>query len=71
MNTKPTQTAQVLAYILKHGSITPMEALTEYGCMRLAARIKNLRDEGHPIKTDESKGYATYSLATPVPLALL
>ncbi len=29
--------------------ITPLEALTAIGCMRLAARVYDLRAEGYPI----------------------
>ena len=41
-------------YILIHlfeRSITAMEALKLYGCFRLAARISDLRNKGHAIKT--------------------
>ena len=31
--------------------LTPLQALRKYGCMRLAARIKDLRDAGHDINT--------------------
>lgn len=44
------QTAMVLEYIQKKGSITPLEALTELGCMRLGARVWELRHEGLPIE---------------------
>lgn len=74
-HTKPSQTAQVLAYILKHGSITQAECTKHIKCTRLAARVKELRDDDHDIVTHfEGKGrnkYARYSLATPVQLALL
>ena len=61
-----TQTEMIRAYLLKGKSITPMEALEKFGCFRLAARIKNLRDEGvhiHTIKeTRDGKTFARYSL---------
>ena len=44
---KTTQCQKILAYIDKHGGITPLEALTEIGCMRLAARIADLEKVGH------------------------
>ena len=31
--------------------LTALEALEECGCFRLAARIKDLREQGHDIKT--------------------
>lgn len=48
------------------GPITPLEALEQFGCMRLAARIKDLRDGGYPIITEEKsyrKDGATVSYA--------
>lgn len=39
----------ILMHILKYGSITHLEAESEYGCARLAARIADLRREGHAI----------------------
>lgn len=44
-----TQTELIRRHILKHNSITPMEALKHYGCMRLAARIRDLRNEGFSV----------------------
>lgn len=46
-----TQTEQIKRHILKHNSITPLEALRKYGCMRLAARIRELRAEGFSVQT--------------------
>lgn len=46
------QTYQILQHIKTFGSITPQEALKEYGCMRLSARIWDLRHQYHQrIKT--------------------
>ena len=37
---------------LKNGErITPISALEKFGCFRLSARIWDLRNDGHPIKT--------------------
>ena len=36
---------------LKQAPLTPMEALEGCGCFRLAARIKELRQQGNDIKT--------------------
>lgn len=46
-----TQNEKILRHLQDYGSITSMEAFTEYGCTRLSARIKDLRDAGHPIKS--------------------
>lgn len=47
-----SQTTDILE-ALKHGAeITPLEALRDYGCMRLGARIWELKQQGHKIRTD-------------------
>lgn len=42
----------VFEHLKKYGSITPDEAKAAYGCARLAARINELRANGHDIKTE-------------------
>ena len=68
---KDTQCAAILAHLKQHGSITPLEALNRYGCMRLCARIYDLKRAGNPIETrweirrngaGEYKRYARYEL---------
>ena len=49
MNTN-THTAKVLSHLKSGKSITPLEALREYGCFRLGARIYDLKKDGHPIQ---------------------
>lgn len=65
------QSDRIIAYIKRHGSINPLEAISDIGCYRLAARINDLRDKGYQIKTttvqstnryDEPVRYASYSL---------
>lgn len=46
----------ILMHILKYGSITHLEAESEYGIARLAARIADLRREGHPIVSEMVEG---------------
>ena len=46
---KDTQCSKVLEYMRKYGSITPLEAQQNIGCMRLAARIADLRQQGYSI----------------------
>ena len=46
-----SQKELILKHLRQHKSITPLEALKEYRCFRLAARIKDLRDSGHSILT--------------------
>jgi len=47
------QTEQILDYMKSYGGITPMDALKDIGCMRLAARIADLKREGHRIKSEK------------------
>ena len=64
-----THTEQVLDYLREHGSVTPIEALHEFGCFRLGARIYDLRKAGHRIVTEMEEGdrphtrFARYHLA--------
>lgn len=57
---------QAILQHLEKGPITPLEALTKYGCLRLAARIKDLKDSGHQINCEmthqSDKKFAKYSL---------
>lgn len=46
------QTKRVFDYLRAHGSITPREAEERLGCMRLAARIAEIKREGYPIRTE-------------------
>ena len=43
------QTDKILMYMQTEGEITPLDALREFNCMRLAARISDLRKAGHKI----------------------
>lgn len=68
---KATQCERILNYIEENGSITQLDALREFGCMRLASRISDLKRQGVPVirKMETSKNrygepvsYARYSL---------
>jgi hypothetical protein len=57
----------LLDHLQRQPSITPVEALAQYGCFRLAARVHELRQAGHDILTDmvhasNGKRYASYHL---------
>lgn len=54
--TKKTQNEKILQHLKNHGSITSMEAFMEYGCTRLSARIRDLREEGHSIAAIRETG---------------
>lgn len=67
-----TQCDMILRYMQDEGSITPWEAMKEFGCMRLGARIYDLRRRGHAIErtlvSDVNRygkrvQYARYSVA--------
>ena len=48
---KRTQTGDVLAHLIEHGSITSIEAIQKYGCTRLSAMIFKFRARGYEIET--------------------
>ena len=48
---KTCQNQRILNYLLKGNALTPLEALKKFDCLRLSARIKDLRDEGFEINT--------------------
>ena len=61
-----SQPKNILAHLEQHHSITPLEALNEYGCFRLAAVILNLKKDGYEIETQiikkNKKRFAQYIL---------
>lgn len=70
---KSSQKRDIWKYIQKNGSITPLDALREFRCMRLSARISELIKEGKPITGKIEVGldaegkkcrYSRYSLAS-------
>lgn len=50
--TSNSQKSFILEHLRKYGSITPIEANQYYGCLRLAARIADLKKEGYHITTE-------------------
>lgn len=65
------QTDRILKYMRDFGSITQLEAMQDIGCMRLAARIADLKRDGHAIRREmetsknrygEDTSYARYRL---------
>lgn len=62
-----TQSKQVLNYIKPFGrSITPMTAFSKFGITCLSERIRDIRNQGHPVKTEmvtrNKKRFAKYYL---------
>lgn len=54
---KPSQNDRILRHMKVFGSITAYEAIKEYGILRLAARIADLKELGYAIDsvTERSK----------------
>ena len=68
-----TQAAQILASLKRGERLTPLDALTQFNCMRLASRISDLKREGHTIytrtiKTDSGKLVSEYWMEIPTEL---
>lgn len=64
-----SQASDILDYLKAHEEgITPLEALRLFGCMRLAARIADLKADGHTIamteEAHEGGRHARYRLVT-------
>lgn len=66
-----TQIERILRHLNDYGSITQLEAMGEYGIMRLASRVSDLKRLGYGINTvmetgrnryGETTHYARYSL---------
>lgn len=66
-----TQCERIIRHLEDYGSITSATAMEEYGIMRLASRISDLKKQGVPIKKEAVSGknrygertsYAKYSL---------
>ena len=69
MQETPTlsQADMILADMKRGQSITPIDALNNYGCFRLSARIYDLKEEGWPVwmdlvETPSGKRVASYYL---------
>jgi hypothetical protein len=62
-----SQNDMVLSWLQRGKTLTPMQALEKFGCFRLAARVHNLRMEGHDIVANDyvlpnGKRVARYSM---------
>jgi len=63
-----TQTEHILQALQRGERLTPLDALNRFGCFRLAARVAELRVDGHDIVTLRSNTdnpYAIYHLKLP------
>ena len=63
---KLSQNQKLLLWLQVNKSITPKEALFQLGIYRLSARIKELSEQGHDIRTliNKEKGEANYAIYT-------
>lgn len=59
-----TQCERILRHLRDYGSITSLEAVQEYGIMRLASRISDLKKAGMPIKSETVTGENRYGERT-------
>ena len=66
-----SQNEKLLMYLKTNGKIEPIEALNNLGIYRLSARIKELREKGHDIRTlikeskDGESKFALYLYVAP------
>ena len=52
MENTDSQNALIKGWLLNGHSLTQLEALTQFGCFRLAARIADIRYKGLDVVTD-------------------
>lgn len=66
-----TQSERIVRHLETFGSITSLEAMRDYGIMRLASRVSDLKKDGLQVRTEfvrgknrfgESTCYARYCL---------
>lgn len=55
-----SQEKNILAHLQSGKSLTPLEALKEYGCFRLSGRIYDLKKAGYDIKMQMVKENKKY-----------
>lgn len=51
-----TQSERILRHLEIFGSITSLEAMRDYGIMRLASRVSDLKKDGLPVRTEFVRG---------------
>jgi hypothetical protein len=66
MDSVTSQTDQILAYLREGNALTPLEALERFGCLRLGARVWDLKQAGFDIRSElierNGKRFAQYTL---------
>ena len=61
---KTTQCERIIRHLKDYGSITSREAMIEYGIMRLASRINDLKRMGYAISSQTQTGKNRYGETT-------
>lgn len=61
---KITQCDRILRHLRDYGSISPQEAISEYGIYRLASRITDLKNRGYKFNVETKKGKNRYGEPT-------
>jgi len=60
-----SQESQILAYLKQGGALTPLDALSRFGTMRLAARVFDIKAKGYDIvSTQVKRGEAEVAMYT-------
>ena len=63
-NIKMTQCEKIIRHLRDHGSISSLEAINEYGILRLASRVNDLKRRGYNIVGEIKTGRNRYGEKT-------
>ena len=63
-NIKMTQCEKIIRHLRDHGSISSLEAINEYGILRLASRVSDLKRRGYNIVGETKTGKNRYEEKT-------
>ena len=59
-----TQCERIIRHLEDYGTITSLEAIVEYGILRLASRINDLKRMGYAISPETQTGKNRYGEST-------
>lgn len=59
-----TQCERIIRHLEDYGTITSLEAIVEYGILRLASRINDLKRMGYVISSETQTGKNRYGEST-------
>lgn len=63
-NIKMTQCEKIVRHLQDHGTISSLEAINEYGILRLASRVNDLKRRGYNIVGEIKTGRNRYGEKT-------